>query len=166
LHNKNIAMRKTILIPTDFTITPLLLLKHAAATSAVELDVIFLYCTPLPDSITDLLFYSPKKIIEAAVTTAFSEGCAVIQNKYADKITSIRFEVFHSRSTDAFEIMAEMNGVDEAIIAHTPAASRKDIFDPAPIIRKSAVPFRAVDVESHAWAPERDLLTELFVSAV
>lgn len=159
-------MRKTILIPTDFTITPLLLLKNVAATSAVELDVIFLYCTSLPDSITDLLFYSPKKIIEAAVTTAFSEGCAVIQNKYPEKIQNIRFEVFHARSVDAFQIMAEMNGIDEAVIAHTPAASRKQSFDPAPIIRKSSVPFREVDLESHAYAPERDLLTELFVSAV
>jgi len=159
-------MRKTILIPTDFTITPLLLLKHTAAQAATPLDVVFLYCTTLPDSITDLLFYSPKNIIEAAMTTAFSEGCAVIQNKYPEKILSVRFELFHGRNASAFEIMAEMNGIDEAIIAHTPVASRKRAFDPTPIIRKSAVPFREVDLEAHAYAPERDLLTELFVSAV
>lgn len=159
-------MRKTILIPTDFTITPLLLLKHAAAQTTTPLDVVFLYCTTLPDSITDLLFYSPKKIIEAAVTTAFSEGCAVIQNKYPEKIQSIRFELFHGRSVDAFQIMAEMSAIDEVIIAQTPFASRKRSFDPAPIIRRSQVPFREVDLESNVYVPERDLLTELFVSAV
>jgi len=159
-------MRKTILIPTDFTITPLLLLKHAVAHTATPLDVVFLYCTPLPDSITDLLFYSPKKIIEAAVTPAFSEGCAVIQNKYPEKILSVHYELFHGRSVDAFEIMCEVIHIDEAIIAHAPAATHKQTFDPAPIIRKSTVPFREVDLDSHVHVRERDLLTELFVSAV
>ncbi|HEY5748889.1 MAG TPA: hypothetical protein VIU12_22620 [Chryseolinea sp.] len=160
-------MRKTILIPTDFTITPLLLLKHAAATSEEELDVIFLYCTSLPDSITELLFYSPKRILETAVTKEFSEACAVMQNKYPKKIHSIRFELFHGRSKDAFEIMTEMNEVDETFIARTSTTRlRKNNFDPTPLIRKSLGLVKEVDLESYEYIPEKDLLTGLFVSAV
>jgi len=167
LHKKKITMRKTILIPTDFTITPLLLLKHAAATSAVELDVIFLYSTPLPDSITDLLFYSPKKILEAAVTKEFNEACAIMQNKYPKKIHSIRFELFHGRSKGAFETLAEINQVDEAFLPRANRlSSQKNIFDPSPLIRKSTVSIKEVDLESYEYIPEKDLLTGLFVSAV
>ena len=160
-------MRKTILIPTDFTITPLLLLKHAAATSAVELDVIFLYSTPLPDSITDLLFYSPKKILEAAVTKQFGEACAIMQNKYPKKIHSIRFELFHGRGRNAFETLAEINHVDEAFLARANRPwPQKNIFDPTPFIRKSNVSIKEVDLEPYEYIPEKDLLTGLFVGAV
>lgn len=160
-------MRKTILIPTDFTITPLLLLKHAAATSTVELDVIFLYCTSLPDSITELLFYSPKKILEAAVTKEFNEACAVMQNKYPKKIHSIRFELFHGRSKDAFKTMAELNEVDETFIARASTiSSHKNNFDPTPLIRKSHGIVTEVDLESYEYIPEKDLLTGLLVGAV
>jgi len=160
-------MRKTILIPTDFTVMPLLLLKHAAVNENCALDILFLYGTLLPDSITDLLFYSPKKILDTAMSSDFREGCAVIQNKYPEKIQSIRFEVFHGRSTDAFKTLVSMQKVDEVLIPLLYTfREHENSFNPVPLILKSGVPVMQVIVEQPQYISEGDLLAGLLTSTL
>lgn len=160
-------MRNTILIPTDFTITPLLLLKHTAVNSDQESDVIFMYSTLLGDSITDLLFFSPSKILNAAITKEFKEGCSIMQNKYPSKINSIRFEIFHGKNEEAFKILANANRVDEVLIAQNYSLrTNKNDFDPVPLIRKSGLEIRQIDLGLNDFVPEKDFLAEVLVSTV
>jgi hypothetical protein len=160
-------MRKTILIPTDFTITPLLLLKHAAVNANEELDVIFLHSTLLSDSITDLLFYSPRKILDAAITKEFREGCSVMQNKYTTQIKTIGFEIFSGKNAEAFRNLAEANRVDEVWVAQNYSLQRnRNVIDPVPLIIKSGVPLREIDLGLSELIPEKDLLSEILVSSV
>lgn len=160
-------MRNTILIPTDFTVTPLLLLKHTAVNSDKESDVIFMYSTLLGDSIPDLLFYSPSKILNAAITKEFTEGCSIMQNKYPSKINSIRFEIFYGRNTEAFKTLADANRVDEVLIAQNYSLRKqKKDFDPVPLIRKSGLAIREIDLGLNDFVPEKDFLAEVLVSTV
>jgi hypothetical protein len=53
----------------DFKIESLMLLRYAASGDQYkDLDIIFLHCKHLSDSITDPMFYFPSKIIQEAFT--------------------------------------------------------------------------------------------------
>lgn len=156
---------RTILIPTDFTSTPLLLLKHAALSSHEKLEVIFMYSTFVSDSITDLLFYSPQKILQQAISQEFQEGCAIMQNKYPEKITSIRYEIFHGSSGSAFRTLAELNKVDKVFIAtDMPYKLRRSEFNPIKLILRSAVPVEEVSMQSGTRVTEKDLIAQLLTN--
>lgn len=156
---------RTILIPTDFSSTPLLLLKHAALTSHEELNVIFMYSTFVSDSITDLLFYSPQKVLGQAVSKEFREGCSIMQNKYPQKIKSIRYEVFHNNNADSFRVLTEMNNVDQVYVAvDTPYTLRKAEFNPVNSILKSRVPVEGVTLQVNTRVVEKDLIAQLLTN--
>lgn len=158
-------MRTTILIPTDFTSVPLLLLKQAAMNSDHELDVVFMYSTSLTDSITDLLFYSPKKILDKAINKEFSEGCSIMMNKYPNKIRSIRYELFHAATTESFNMLVKVNKVDEVWLPQDYSfAQHGSSFDPTAYIMKSKVPVHEVAVQVSTRVVEHDLIAQLLTS--
>jgi hypothetical protein len=139
---------RTILIPTDFTSVPLLLLKHAATHLPGKLDVIFMYSTFLPNSISELLFYSPTRTIERATNKDFSEGCSIILNRYPEKFGNIRYEVLHGNNVNAFKALAQANHVDTALLPfHYNHSLKGGAFDPTPLILKSDVQLRMVDLQ-------------------
>lgn len=156
---------RTILIPTDFTGTPLLLLKHATLTSHEKLQVIFMYSTFVSDSITDLLFYSPQKVLQQALSKEFQEGCAIMQNKYPDKIVNIRYEVFHGNSSDSFRIMAEMNKVESVFIAaDMPYKLKGNEFNPIRLILRSGIRVEEVSMQAGTHVLQNDLIAQLLTS--
>lgn len=156
---------RTILIPTDFTGTPLLLLKYAVVDSHEKLNVIFMYSTFLSDSITDLLFYSPQRILQETIPNEFREGCSIMQNKYPEKINSIRYEILHSNDPTAFRILAEMNKVDLALVAVDDSFRlHKNEFNPSRIMLKSGVPVDEVSMQTSLRIAEKDLIAQLLTS--
>lgn len=156
---------RTILIPTDFTSTPLLLLKHAALTSHEKVEVIFMYSTFVSDSITDLLFYSPQKILHQATPQEFVEGCAIMQNKYPERIVNIRYEIFHGTSSDSFRILAELNKVDSVFIAtDMPYKLKRSEFNPIKLILRSGIRVDEVSMQGGTRVMEKDLIAQLLTS--
>lgn len=156
---------RTVLIPTDFTSVPLLLLKHITISSREELHVVFMYSTRLNDSITDLLFYSPKKIIDRAITKEFNEGCSIIQNRYPDKIKSIRYELFHGNNASVFASLANTIKVDEVLLPQEYSFSQRHFaFDPTPYILNSGVPIREIDLQLPVRMANHDLIASLLTS--
>lgn len=156
---------RTILIPTDFSSTPLLLLKHAALSSHEKLDVIFMYSTFVSDSITDLLFYSPQKILQDAIPQEFREGCSIMQNKYPEKIINIRYEIFHVNSANSFRVLAELNKVDSVFVAvDQPFRLQRNEFNPIKLILRSAVRVEEVQLQAGTRIAEKDLIAQLLTS--
>lgn len=156
---------QTVLIPTDFTTTPLLLLKHAALSAADKLEVIFMYSTFTSDSITDLLFYSPQRILQAAIPRDFREGCAIMMNKYPEKISGIRYEVFHGNNATAFQILADLNKVDKVLIARDqPFRLHGYEFNPVSNILTSNIPVEEVAMQVSPPVNEKDLIAQLLTS--
>jgi len=136
-----VNMTKTILIPTDFSVESLNLLKFAATQNEdTQLDVIFLYCSYLSDSIRDLLFYSPTKIINEARNPQFEEALSILKNKYTTTIYSTRFEHFHGFSKNAFENYLFINEIEEVFV---PINYQLDTsgprFDPVPFLQQCDV---------------------------
>lgn len=156
---------RTILIPTDFTSVPLLLLKHAATHTEEELDVIFMYSSFLSDSITDLLFYSPTKTIDKAMTREFREGCSIMQNRYPDKIRNIRFELFHGNNTNAFASLANANQVEAVLLPQDyKFVQMHRSYDPTRHIVNSGVTVKMIDLQLVYHPAEHDLIASLLTS--
>lgn len=158
-------MEKTILIPTDFTIESLHLVKQLMqADDTSRYKILFLHGIFRSDSITDLLFYSESKVIRSLVTKDFSEACTILKNKYGSRIVSDRIVLFSGTTQSAFQNFLEANSVDEIRVpkTYTFKNTGKQSFDPMSYIRNSGFPIIEVAWKQYENVPEKNLLAELF----
>lgn len=158
-------MQKTILVPTDFCVASLntlrLALEQVPDDQAVH--VVLMYAESLDDSITELLFYAPKKKLEALKSNAFEEALAILKNRFDQRIASVRFELFHGYTRSAMRGFVEANQVDAVFI---PQAYRlkpaKRGFDPIPLLKKSKITLQEVEWEDRSASFEENQLQLLF----
>ncbi|HPM31902.1 MAG TPA: universal stress protein [Chryseolinea sp.] len=158
-------MQKTILIPTDFSIESLNLLKKAMQKyETSQFHVIFLHCLHSTDSIMDLLFSADEKLIESIVTHDFKEACKILKNKYGERIVTDRIEVFSGITQSAFQNFLEGNAIDEIFVPseYTFKRTSKRSFDPVPFIRRSGLDITEVSWSQAENAPEKNQLAALF----
>lgn len=163
-------MKKTILLPTDFSIESLTVLKNVLSQSSSDdkFDIILLHGVHLTDSITDLLFLSKKKIVNQFITNEFNEACSVLQNKYASKINSIRKDIFTGFTQAAFNNYVEGNKIDQAFLPteHQWKLNKRKSFDVVPFIQKSTLPIELVGWNSNQNIPEKGKVAEIFFNGV
>lgn len=151
-------MRKTILIPTDFTVKSLNLVKSAVNTHEdCELEIILLHGLYLPESISELLFFRKKQAIRELETQEFVESCQLIQTKYGTRIASLSVDIFSGYNQAAFENYLEGNRVEEiyAFTDYAFEAKHKRSFDLMPMIERAGVNLMRVKWVDHG--SRRDL---------
>lgn len=156
---------KTILIPIDFRVASLNTLRWALEQlEEPRVNVVLLYCKHLDDSITELLFYSPRRIINDLLTDNFKDAIRILSNHFGPKVSKINIELFHGGVQSVFDTLLDTLGVDAIYVAtlyrlHCP----KRAFDPLPYIRESTIPCHEI-----AWIPQElpaheDSLDHLFI---
>jgi hypothetical protein len=158
-------MSKTILIPTDFSIESLNLLKEAARTAGDEASrMVLVYGVYLPDSIIDLLFFSKQRLIQELSNKDFEDACRIIQNKYHSQIRAVQVELFTGTTQAAFQGFVEGLGVDHVFVPKNYALkiNTSRSFNTMPYIRRSGLAITEVSWASLNHVPEKDLLAELF----
>ncbi len=159
-------MKKTILLPTDFSIESLRLLKEAITHVEIgSINIVFLHCIHLSDSIVDLLFFSKKELIESLLNKDFNDACKIIRNKYTHKINSARVEIFTGTTQQAFNNFLEGNQVDEIIIPknHVFKLVNKKSFSPDSYIRNAGLPITEMEWKTSDSIPEKNSLAEIFL---
>jgi hypothetical protein len=158
-------MQTTILIPTDFTIESLGLLKMALREHPNEqLEIVFVHGISLTDSITELLFFSPSRTLESLENANFREACAVMQNKFNWQLKSIKTVLFTGKTQSAFNQLLEIHRIDSIVVPTNrklkpviPTSS-----DLLPFIHKSRLARINVEWVVQPVMPEKDKLAELF----
>ena len=147
-------MVKKILIPIDFKIESLNTLKYCLEERKLEKSSIILMCSAYSgDSITEMLFYNPGKIVEALVSSNFNDAINIIKNTYESSFDSFKIELFHGLNTKAFLNFYNAHGIDLVYLPKDYCLKPyKNGFDPIPLIKKSKVEFKEV-----AWSSENDL---------
>jgi hypothetical protein len=147
-------MVKKILIPTDFKIESLNTLKYCLEERKQEKSsVILMYSAYNSDSITEVLFYDPIKIVEALVSSNFNDAINIIKNTFESSLYAIKIELFHGLNTNAFLNFYDAHRVDLVYLPKDYSLKPyKNGFDPTPLIKKSKVQYREV-----AWTSEHDL---------
>lgn len=159
-------MKKTILIPTDFSIESLKLLKEAIHSVEIgSINIVFLHCIHLSDSIFDLLFFSKKELIESLMSKNFNDACKIIRNRYTSKINSARVEIFTGTTQQAFNNFLEGNQVNEIIVPknHTFKLINSKSFNPDTYIRNAGLPLTEVEWKTSDTIPEKNSLAEIFL---
>jgi hypothetical protein len=159
-------MIKKILIPTDFSIQSLNVLKSALSdlNEGDKVDILMVHGMYNSTNITSLLFFSRKEILDSVASDSFREACQIIKSKYSSKINSMREEIFTGFTQSAFENFVEGNRIDEAVIArnYQMQLENKKSFDVTPFIRRSNVKVKEVSWLHDIVAPERGQLAEVF----
>lgn len=129
-----------ILIPTDFTIASLNLVKEAVEQSTgPRLDIILVYGVHLSSSISDMLFFSKGKAISELQSPEFISACSLIKNKYQSKIGSIYPDLFIANNTGYIKQYLKHEKID---LVYIPAyyklmVNNRKHFDPTPHLSKA-----------------------------
>ncbi|HLP56202.1 MAG TPA: hypothetical protein VK151_14290 [Fluviicola sp.] len=158
-------MQTTILIPTDFTIESISLLKVALQEYPnEELKIVFVHGIYLPDSIQELMFFSRSKTLAQLENADFTEACAVLQNKFSSQIVSIVTELFTGKNQSAFHNFLSANKIDVIISPnnHLLKSTLKTSMDLLPFIHKARTAKIYTDWEARPVIPEKDKLAEIF----
>lgn len=157
-------MKKTILIPTDFTMESLNLYKHVMQTTLVDVHVIFLHCVTPSDSIMDLLFTSSDDIAESLVTRDFKEACSIIKNRYGSHRSTEVVTIFRGRNRNAFINLIDANQVDEIVVPkeYRFVSAHSRSVDPMLFIKDVKTSVVEVSWQGPKSVPEKNQLAELF----
>ena len=157
-------MLKKILIPIDFRIESLNTLTYCLEERKEEKStVVLMYSAYSSDSITELLFYNPAKIIEALVSPNFTDAINIIKNKYESSLHSFKIELFHGLDRNAFLNFYGAQGIDLVYLPKDYCLKpHKNGFDPIPLIKKSKVQYREVAWTRDHDTTDKDELNQLF----
>jgi hypothetical protein len=162
-------MNKNILVTTDFSISSLNLLKYVLENKLgnQKHNIVLVYGYSTSDSITDMLFFSKSKVIDALYNEAFEEGLSVLKNKFNSKIHIIRKDIFTGYNRGAFETFLQSNKIDFAFISGRFVSNKnqKNSFDLRPFIKNSTIDYEEISLYSEAFIPEKGELAELFQSS-
>jgi len=163
-------MVKTILIPTDYSIESLHLVKQALSNlnEGEQCNLVLAHGLHAGDSISDLLFFSKNKLIQSFTNSEFEEACTVIRNKFQSQIKSLRKDVILGKTQSAFNNYLEANGIDEAYIPlnHKLSYDSKKCFDIVPLIEKSKLNVEELSWRNYELSPERGTLAEVMFNTI
>lgn len=133
----------TILIPTDFTLQSLNMVKDAARGFAGQpLNVVLFHALHMPTDIQDLLFLS-NRVPHEKITDDFRRTCAAIKRKNSNVISQINFRHMYGSTNAVFRNFIEANLI-EAIFMPEHVILKKvynNSVDLRPLFQKATVPF-------------------------
>jgi len=162
-------MKKTILIPTDFTVQSLNVLKNILTNSAPKsnFDIILLHGLSLSDSIRDLLFFSKSQQLESLVSLEFEEAIEVLNNKFDSQISSLTIDLFTGYNLTSFNNYLEGKKVAQIYISENALKkTNSKSFDLLPFIKKCSVPVLSVDTKTASDTIEREKIADVFINQV
>jgi hypothetical protein len=163
-------MEKTVLVPTDFSIASLNIVKSYLNEQDrnTRINIVLLHGMHQSDSITNLLFFSKSKVLESLTNPAFEEACRVLKNKYASQIRIMRKDIFTGFTQAAFNQFAEANRIDEVClpILYNPQFKNRNSFDLLPFIKASRLNITTIGSAIEVPMPEKGNVAELFTNRV
>ncbi|MBN8696221.1 MAG: hypothetical protein J0L87_06800 [Bacteroidetes bacterium] len=157
-------MYKTILIPIDFCVASLNTLKVALEENKGQpIKIVLLYSEYLNDSIQDLLFYSPNKIINSKKTTEFNEALEILCNRFGLTQSNICIRLLHNNKRGHLEPIIQIHNVTSIYIPEQYQLNLKNnAFDPIPLLGSLPLDIHKVKWNYNNNKSEQEQLTSLF----
>lgn len=158
---------KTILIPTDFQVKSLRLVREVLQNNPdEELKIILAHGIYLSSSITDLLFFSKSKFINELVSEDFNTSCDLLRNTYESQLKGLHIDTFSGLTHSSFQNFLDAHQIEEIYYFNTKpfVAYSKKSFDLTPFIKKSKVQQIEVkwNAEIKSSSKESNQLSEIF----
>jgi len=153
-----------ILIPTDFCVASLNTVKIALDENKNRpVKIVLLYAEFLNDSITDLLFYSPQKIIKSKLSPEFKEALEVLSNRYGLKPSDIVIELLHHNNTSRLQFILQTNNITAVYIpSEYQLKALKNAFNPIPLLQSLNIYLHKASWNLNTNSNEQEQLTSLF----
>lgn len=158
---------KHIVIPTDFSIRSLQLVKQLAEHYRSEqLHITLLHGIDMPTSIMDLLFIGKRDEYKELVNDAFSAGCEVIQNKYASVIRELKVQFLYGNSRRLVENFLHANEVDLVALPQQGvfAPRHTNSVDLLPLLKKCSKPIIHLPLQAAPAGVEQEMLADLLLA--
>lgn len=160
---------KCILIPTDFTVSSLNLLKKVLSSNirGEQFDIVLLHGIYLDYlSITDLMFFRKHEILKQLIKPEFSEALMILKNKYQSSIRTIREDIFTGLNQTAFNNFIKNSGIDEVFVHedYNFIKQHKSSFNLIPYIKKSGLKINGVSNATPSKAPEVGQIAEILIN--
>jgi len=162
-------MLKTVIVPTDFTIESLSVVKTILNNSEEDqkFNIILLSGALLNDSIMDLMFFSKNKYIKEISSPEFDDAYLIIKNKYESKINSFRKDIFTGFTQSAFDNYVEANKVEEAWLTNSSdGKADKATNHLLAFVKKSPLKILTVQSARSLNMPEKGRVAEVFYNDV
>jgi hypothetical protein len=157
-------MIKHVLIPTDFTVKSLQVVRYALEDAGTaRLNILLFHMVDIPHSITDLLFFSKEQLRKKLINQDFKDACAVLRNKYASSVADIQCEVFYGSTAAVFENYVDARKVDVIMYNKSLALKKIDArsVDSYALIRRCHKPLMDISHTATQHAGQVDLFTIL-----
>ena len=141
-------MHKKILIQTDFSLGSLdVLIKTLELFEKSSVTVVLVYVEELSSSISDLLFYSSGKIINAQISREYNDALQIIVNRYkACMQAPLVIEHYFGSNHNAFSNFISAQKITDAVrCSNFQLSHKRGSFCLMPYVNKSAL--KVIDLE-------------------
>lgn len=161
-------MIQKILIPTDFTVKSLSLVKEALERSSPNnIELLLVHTIKLPGSITDLLFFSKGRFIKAAQSEEFKASLNMLQNKYGSRLQSFSIDLFTGSTSTYLRNFLDANGITEV---YMPEESYMEVrhklsVNPIPLFKKCSIKVTEIPFNESEKYGLDDLSSVFFLKA-
>ncbi len=151
-------MAQTILIPTDFSIDSIQVLREYLDRNAAQagLQIVFAAGYDTGSSITSLLFHSRSRILQKMNLESFNEALHIIENKYSNLIRGIRIEFFSGWNQSSFRNFLAGNRIDHIVYTSDMRLQSgcSEWFDITPFIKRTGTAQTAIPLHITAEVPK------------
>lgn len=132
---------KTILIPTDFSLSSLDCIPDLYVQQEQELNLIFVHLFKLSDAIGDLLMLSRRSKEYEYISDDFYTQCEELKSKFPG-IRSIKIDFFYGSTLSTFRNFLEAHSVDYILDPSNCCCKKlnKSSIDPTALFNKSGLP--------------------------
>lgn len=161
---------KTILIPTDFTVKSLNVLKKVLEDNSKKepLKIFLVHGHHNSTSITDMLFFSKNQEIRSLSSQPFLDACEVLKNKFPNQISFLILDIFSGYYQSNFNDYLKINKIDQIYICDNikQTFKSKRSFNLNPFIEKSKFEnIVYIELDAIELKPETGQVSDLFINS-
>lgn len=153
-----------LVIPNDFSIRSLRLVKAILEKEkALKIQILMLSGIHLSDSIMELSYLSPSKIINQSGSEEFKSGCSLLKNTFNSNLVDLSMSAVFSNNGTYMQSFLTSRGIEKICLPNNSPLTFKDkkLYDPSRGLIKSGLPIERYDLEIDDLS-FNDQLSDLF----
>jgi hypothetical protein len=156
-----------VIIPTDFSVKSLnFVIEFLKNNSSNQYDIVLLHGYDIPQTISDLLFFSKTKLLNKLQSKEFTDALHVIENHFESSIKTITIDFITSEQKQYIKNYLEVQNLAQIVTIENYAMSFKDknSFDVNKLLKNNIVSdYKIMHQEDNYVMNNTELISDVFV---